>query len=484
MRRLTVFLLCSVLSCFSQTAAVQIPATPAGKLFSLWLESFNSNDPAQIGKFQAEHFDPRETKDPAARVQRTMSLRKQTGGFELQKIEVSTDNRIVGVIKEKNSSNLARFTIEAEPSDPNRIADINLELIPPPSAAPAAPPAKVPVPQLVQDVDGKLTQLTADDKFSGAALIAKDGKVLWEKAYGMADREAKIPNTVNTAFHLGSMNKMFTAVAVAQLVEKGKLKFTDTIAQVLPDYPNKEVAAKVTVAQLLTHSAGFGSYFTPEFEEKKDSIRQLKDYLPIFVNQPLKFEPGKGWSYSNSGFVVLGLIIEKVSGENYYDYMQKHVYDVAGMKNTGSPSKDQKLPNLAIGYTRHAGDDDNGPLQSNISTLPWRGSPAGGGVSTVEDLLRFDQALRQHKLLSAEMTATVLTGKVQPAEAPQRHMYAYGFSDAYVNGEHMVGHNGGAPGMNAQLDMHMDNGYTVVVLANRDPRAAEEWSNYISSRLQ
>jgi len=331
---------------------------------------------------------------------------------------------------------------------------------------------------LSQELEGKLAEQAANDKFSGAMLIAKDGKVLWQKAYGYADRETKTLNTVETRFRLGSMNKMFTSVAIAQLVEQGKLKFTDTIAQVLPDYPNQQVASKVTVEQLLTHTSGLEDFFGPEFFEKKDSLRELKDYLPLFAGKPLQFEPGKGWRYSSAGFLVLGLMVEKLSGQNYYDYVQKNIYDPAGMKNSGSAPITQKVAHLAVGYTRAGGT-----LKPNTDTLPWRGGPAGGGDATLGDLLLFDLALRTHKLLNAELTKTIITGKVHPPRFPEGVKYAYGFSEKTVNGHRIVGHNGGAPGMNAQLDMHLDSGHTVAVLANCDPRVAEEWANYISDRL-
>ena len=338
----------------------------------------------------------------------------------------------------------------------------------------------MPVKQLAAEVDSKLTQLTAEDKFSGAVLIAKDGKVLWQKAYGNADREAKVANTLETRFRLGSMNKMFTSVAIAQLVQQGKLKYTDTLAQVMPDYPNQEVAKKITIDNLLTHTSGLGDFFGAEFDQKRESLHDLKDYLPLFSAKPLQFEPGKGWAYSNAGFLVLGLIVEKVSGQNYYDYVKQHIYDVAGMKSSGSFPITQKVPNLAIGYTHEEGD---GPFKPNTNTLPWRGSSAGGGDSTVGDLLRFDQALRNNKLVNAELTRTIITGKVSPPRFPANAKYGYGFGDKNSGGDRIVGHNGGAPGMNAQLDIHWNTGYTVVVLANLDPPAATEWAKYISDRL-
>lgn len=335
-----------------------------------------------------------------------------------------------------------------------------------------------PLRQLSQELDAKLGQMAAEDKFSGAVLIGKDGKVLWQKAYGYADREARIPNTVGTRFNLGSMNKMFTSVAIAQLVQQGKLRFTDTIAQVLPDYPNRETASKVTVDQLLTHTSGLGDFFGPEFFQKKESLHELKDYLPLFAGKPLQFEPGTSWSYSNAGFLVLGLMVEKLSGQSYYDYVQEHIFGPAGMKKSGSPTATETASDLAVGYM-----NANGQLKRNTDSLPWRGSSAGGGYSTVGDLFRFDQALREHKLLNAELTDTITSGKVHPPRFPEGAKYAYGFGDRMINGHRIVGHNGGGPGINAQLDMHWDRGYTVVVLANRDPRVAEEWANYISNGL-
>jgi CubicO group peptidase (beta-lactamase class C family) len=461
-------------------SAVEIPTTAAGKLLSQWLEAFNSGSKDKIQEFQSKHLEP--AQDPAGRLNRALEFSKQTGGFELVKIETSSEKEIIATAKEKNSAHRARLSLHVSEDNSEWVGEFSIRPIQAAETEPP-PPAKKPVNQLVQDVDGKLAKLAADDKFSGAALVAKDGQVLWEKAYGLADRTAKIPNTVNTRFRLGSMNKMFTSVAIAQLVQQGKLKYGDTIIQVLPDYPNKEVASKVTVEQLLTHTSGLGDFFGPQFDQKKDSLHELKDYLPLFAGKPLEFEPGKDWQYSNAGFLVLGLIIERLSSQSYYDYVQKYIYDVAGMKDSGSPPESQRVPNVAEGYTRGEGDDEGGPLKPNTDTLPWRGSSAGGGSSTVGDLLKFDQALRNYKLVSPEMTHLITTGKVHPPRFPDGVKYAYGFGERVIDGNRVVGHAGGAPGMNGELDMHVDTGYTVVVLANRDPQVAEEWSRYISSRL-
>jgi CubicO group peptidase (beta-lactamase class C family) len=320
----------------------------------------------------------------------------------------------------------------------------------------------------LKELESLLDKATAADAFSGAVLVARNGVPVFKKAYGMANREQRVANRTDTKFNLGSMNKMFTSVAIAQLAERGKLSFDDTIARHLPGYPNKEVAAKVTIHHLLTHTSGLGNYMSAEWLEKRAEIKTPADLLPYFAQAPLKFAPGASWQYSNAGFVVLGLIVEKLSGQSYYDYVRSHVFKPAGMSDTDSYESAREVANMAVGYT-HMGEDGRGrpsnPLRPNTSWLPFRGSPAGGGYSTLDDMLRFDRALRTHKLLSAKFTELITTGKV---DAPF-DKYAYGFGDHRVNGKRYVGHNGGAPGIAAQFQSYTDTGYTLVVLANYDP---------------
>jgi D-alanyl-D-alanine carboxypeptidase len=322
----------------------------------------------------------------------------------------------------------------------------------------------------LKELEALLDKAAAADTFSGAVLVARNGAPVFKKAYGMANQEKRAANRVDTKFNLGSMNKMFTSVAIAQLAEARKLSFDDTIAKHLPDYPNKEVAEKVTIHQLLTHTSGLGNYMNAAWIEKRAEIKTVTDLLPYFAEQPLKFAPGTGWQYSNAGFVVLGLIVEKLSGQSYYDYVRSHIFKPAGMLDTDSYESTRETANMAVGYTRMGADGrgrpDN-PRLPNTARLPFKGSPAGGGYSTLEDLLKFDRALRSHKLVSAKFTNLITTGKV---DAPFGK-YAYGFGDSRVNGKRYVGHNGGAPGTAAQFQSYTDTGYTLIVLANYDPPA-------------
>jgi CubicO group peptidase (beta-lactamase class C family) len=323
---------------------------------------------------------------------------------------------------------------------------------------------------LARELNTYLEQATASDAFSGTVLIAKDGQPIFKKAYGLADKDNNRANNVDTKFDLGSMNKMFTAVAIAQLVEQGKLSFTDTVGKLLPDYPNKAVAEKVTVHHLLTHTSGMGSYFNGKFQANLKNLKTVSDYLPLYVDDPLAFEPGTKWQYSNSGFALLGLIVEKVSGQSYYDYVKEHIFKPAGMVNTDSYERDKDTPNLAVGYTRMGDNgrpDPAAPRHANTSMRPLKGSPAGGGYSTVDDLLKFSLALQSHKLLSPKYTEIVTTGKVEMG-GPGRK-YGYGFGEEVSNGRRIVGHNGGGPGIGANFDIFTELGYTTVILGNYDP---------------
>lgn len=211
----------------------------------------------------------------------------------------------------------------------------------------------------------------------------------------MADSSKQIPNTVDTQFCLGSMNKMFTSVAILQLVEKGKLSLDKPMATYWPDYPNKDLAAKVTVRELLSHTGGTGDIFTPEYEAHREEIRTLADYVELFGNRPVRFEPGTRMEYSNYGFILLGRIIELVSGEPYQDYVRKHIYLPAGKLRTDSRPEIDHVQGRATGYTH----GPNG-LMPNTATMPWSGTSAGGGYSTVGDLMLFAEALQSGKLLS------------------------------------------------------------------------------------
>lgn len=301
-----------------------------------------------------------------------------------------------------------------------------------------------------------MDSLAKTGAFSGVVLVAHNGVPEFERAYGMADREANRPNNLETSFNLGSINKFFTQIAIRQLAAAGKLDLDSSLARAWPDYPNQDVAKRVTVRQILEMRSGIqGNIFAAPAGAGKTrhDVVTLNDYFDLFKDQGLQFEPGSRQQYSNAGYIVLGLLIEKLSGENYFEYINKHIYEPAGMTQTGSWRIERWPSNTAIGYTRGGMDAPaDAPIRRNTDFLPGKGSSAGGGYSTAHDLLRFLNALRAHKVPAAP-------------EAGQ------------------VGVAGGAPGLNAAMEGDLPGGYDVIVLANLDPPAAERVARLIRGGL-
>lgn len=291
----------------------------------------------------------------------------------------------------------------------------------------------------------------AEDRFSGVVMLAKDGQPVMTRAWGYADPTKTTPNRTDTKFNLGSINKFFTKVAIGQLAAAGKLSLSDTIRKHLPDYPSP-AADKITIEQLVEHRSGLGDIFGEKFMASHAKLRTLADYEQLFAKEPLQFEPGAQQKYSNAGYVVLGLIIEKVSGESYYDYVRDHITKPLGMNDTASYAVDENVPNRAIGLTKRGPDGPLPERHANTNTLPSRGSSAGGGYSTAADLLRFANALIAGKLLPERWTNWVFGD----FDAKQRNL----------------GIAGGAPGMNALLEIEPP--YTLIVLSNFDPPSAEQ----------
>jgi len=443
------------------------PDTPAARQFKGWLDAFNGGDRATLLQFLERNFPGN-----GSRIDAELEFRNRTGGFDFKKVETSTPSRLTGLIKERNSDQFARFEIVVEPALPYRITNLTLTAIPRPVGFPIS---RLSEPDAIAALRAELQKQSAE--FAGAVLVAKNGKPIFSQAYGLADREKQIPNRLETRFHIGSMNAMFTAVCVLQLAQAEKLKLTDPIGKYLTDYPNKILAYKVTIHQLLTHTAGAGDLFGPDFDAHRLELRTLQDYVNLYGRRSLEFEPGSRWEYSNYGYLLLGVVIEKVTGDSYYDYVREYVYEPAGMTSTGSEPEDQAVPNRAVGYTKIPG---SAGWQPNTNTLAYRGTSAGGGYSTVGDLWRFADALESHKLLNPEYTELLTTGKVS---TPGGGKYAFGFVDQTAGGIRFFGQGGGAPGTSGDLRIYPQSGYVIAVLANVDPPAAQKISDFIANRL-
>jgi D-alanyl-D-alanine carboxypeptidase len=318
---------------------------------------------------------------------------------------------------------------------------------------------------------------TDADAFSGAVLVTDRHQPLFTFVSGWADRENRYPSRLDTRFNIASIGKSFTAAAIVQLAEQGKLSFSDTIGRHLPNYP-RPAADTITIHHLLTHRSGLPpSFINDRFWALRDSLRRNRDYLQLFVDQPLAFEPGTMNLYSNPGYVVLGAIIESVAGEEYEEYMRRHIYLPAGMNQTDSPTQDPQK--LSVGYSSFNGP----PPTPRQRTEPVHGAQAsGGGYSTVRDLVQFALALQQGRLMSPASVEILMTGK-EPMAPSGPKIVAYGFIDRRADGIRIVENSGGAPGINAALSVQPETGYIAAVLANYDPPAATDVARTIDSLL-
>jgi len=450
-------------------AQVQLADTPAAHQLSGWLAAFNSGDKATFLAFLQKNYP-----DRAKDIDGAMDFRQRTGGFDLKQAGDCSATKCSALVQERDSDQFARMVVAVDAAEPHAIKSVELNAVP--------RPAEFAIPRMTEAEALKafrdsLDRAAAADGFSGAALVAKNGKPIFTAVYGMADRDKKIPNKLDTKFRIGSMNKMFTATAVLQLVQAGKINLNDPLGKYLSDYPNKDVASKVTIHHLLTHTGGTGDFFGPEFDKHRLELRTLQDYVKLYGDRALAFEPGSRWEYSNYGFLLLGLVVEKASGQDYYDYVREHIFSPAGMHSTDSLPEDQTVPDRSVGYTRM----DSPVWRPNVDTLPYRGTSAGGGYSTVEDLLAFANGLESHKLLDAKHVDLLTTGKVP---TPRGSKYAYGFTDEVsADGVRCFGHGGGAPGMNGELTICPQSGYVIAVLANLDPQAASHAADFIVARL-
>jgi D-alanyl-D-alanine carboxypeptidase len=454
---LAFFLLAAVL------AATATPAseTPALQVFKQWLDAFNSGDAARISAFWQKYGRNRADD----RVAGDLRLRTMTGGMIIYRVVEDTDTHLVALMKE-NRGAYSESTIDLASVHPPVVAGMMGHPVPPPESAenPAASDD-----QLAAQVQEHALAMNRPDAFSGVILVAHNGKIVLEQAWGMADETTNVRNAVDTQFCIGSMNKMFTAVAILQLVREGKLELDRPIATYWPDYPNRDLASRVTIRELLNHTGGSGDIFTPEYEAHRQETRTLADYVKLFGSRPVAFEPGSRMEYSNYGFILLGRIIELVSGEPYQKYVRERIYLPAGMLHTDSRPEADHVKGRAIGYTQGPNE-----LVPNTDRMPWSGTSAGGGYSTVRDLFLFAEALQSGKLLSPELLREATQG------SPMRPDYGMGF---YVLPNGGFGHGGGAPGINGELHILPQSGYVLVALVNRDPRMATNMVDFITSIL-
>ncbi len=402
---------------------------------------------------------------PAAeRAKALAGVRIDLGPAELVRVARRNEDELALTFRSEARGLWLTVGMKLEPQPPRGIlaASMQLDSNPPADAGAAAGP-KLSSAQAIAQAAVRVDDLAAQDAFSGMVVIARRGEVLLERAAGMADRERGVANAPATRFNIGSITKAFTQVLISQLATERKLALDDKLIRHLPDYPDRAIAEKITLQQLLAHRSGLGDIFNERFTPAAAAgLRNLADHLPLFTGKPLQFEPGTDQRYSNAGYVVLGLVVERITGKSFADVARERIFVPAGMSASGWLRRDALPGDAAIGYTREGWQKERerqGPTKSpadpkpsvlprhpNSLELPAIGSSAGGSYSTARDLLAFAGALAENRL-----------------GGPERYAQQGGLGIA-----------GGTTGANAALEADWQSGWTIIVLENLDPPAAED----------
>lgn len=428
------------------------------------IEALSAGDAAAYETVAREHYSD------ALYARRTTAERadfvaQMAADFSPMRIEAITEEGDQLVVRARGSGPMtATLTFSFDTTPQQKIARIDIAAeagdADGPGDGPRFPPPPVSTTQSAAEmsaaIDRWLAPALQHDDFAGVILIARDGKPFVTRIYGPAVRSPdgagdRAPDA-QTAYNIASIGKKFTQTAVARLIQEGRLSLTTTLGEVLPDYPNAE-ARSATIAQLVGMRGGISDFFGPGFEDQpKDRFSSNHAYYEYVSHLPQRFAPGTRNEYCNGCYVVLGEIVERLSGMRFEDYVQRHVLAPAGMTRSGYFNSASLPANTARGYTRS--DGPGSPYVDAFGQHGRTGSGAGGVYSTALDLLAFDNALREGKLLNAEMAAWVMGG------APQEGRSHAALAVA-----------GGAPGTNSVLES--DGRWTVIITANVDPQVPE-----------
>lgn len=323
-----------------------------------------------------------------------------------------------------------------------------------------------------QQVDAYLAEHSKPDAPGLSLLIAKDGKAIYKKAVGMADLELNVPLTTDHVFEIGSITKQFTAVSILMLEEQGKLKIEDEITKYIPDYPTQ--GKTITIQHLLNHTSGIKSYTSMlNFMANARKDMTPTELIEVFKNEPMDFDPGEKFLYNNSGYILLGYIIEVVSGQSYADFIQEHIFDKVGMTSSYYGSMKKIIPNRARGY-----QDQDGFVNADYLslTLPYA---AGSIMSTVDDLLKWQNAISANTLIKRSSLEKAINGST--LNDGEKINYGYGWTKGNVNGSPTIEHSGGIFGYVTNGIFLPEENMYVIALSNCDCSNVGEASTQIAA---
>jgi D-alanyl-D-alanine carboxypeptidase len=467
---------------FGQAQNAELPDTALGKIMRQWFQIIEAGKEDEIKRFVETHFSANALRNQPNAARLFRKVQEQSGGLEILRFTPPVGESPMTILaKSRRGEHFVRITAALDRIESEKLAGFGIDKTGNPTK-----PKLSEINQSLSDAEiisaiKKEVERRADaGDFSGVVLLAKDDRILLEAEHGFADVENKIPNTTRTKFHLASVGKMFTAVAIAQLVKAGKLSYKDTVAKLLPDFPNQEMARKITVHQLLTHTAGMGTFFwSPGYDENR-TFRNATEEIPVYKDEKLHFEPGLRWRYSNAGFSLLGAIIERVSGKTYLEYLRENIFKPLRMRDTDTNEPGEIAANAAVLFTQSP-DDPLGiePFVPNQKIRSSHATGFGDGSATALDLFKFARAYRKGKLLGAAVIEEIATGKVSNDDKGTSR-YGYGITEKTINGSIVRGHTGGG---RTDVQMLWASGYTVIVQTNKVPPPATALSNEIIAFL-
>lgn len=435
--RALIFLVLSLLALLAAGPADAKPEN-VNDLFQEWLEAFNSGDKIAIQSFYRKRLG-----DPAAVV--ALDEAEDTCGFDVVRIETRATSSMTVLLAEKCFPALQRLKIETSPSGEVKLKTFRLTSL------------ALPEPGATTAVTKMADRLAGHDRFAGSLLILHGSERLAARSWGRVDGITQVPISLDTPMFLASAGKMFTAVAVLQLVDAGRIDLDAPLGRYLSNYPNAETA-NVTIRQLLQHRGGTRDIGILGRNEhaNRTRVQTIDDIVALNGHRSPAFPPGSKADYSNYGYVLLGAIVQRVSGKTYYDYITENIFKPSGMNDAGYPTPNH-LQGVPTGYTTFFGEVAR--AVSNRQNLPWRGTPAGGGVASANDMLKFVAALKSGKLLPAPMFKMATTAGNTP-------WYGMGF---VVNSSLASwGHGGNSYGMDVAIHFYPTTDTTFVCLASRD----------------
>jgi CubicO group peptidase (beta-lactamase class C family) len=452
----------------------------ANKIISDFLIACNSGERESMEDFVLEHYDRNALKRIPlfAVVSLNMSFYYETGGLGYEMVEMlpTTSNLVSAISYNKLTYTDIKLTVPLS-NDPspkiNRFIKSE-SIIEEDQIKPLSDD------EIVQRIEKCISKLQEDEEFSGAILVTKDGLSILNETIGDANKSFEIPNNINTKFNIASVGKVFTSLAIVQLADQGKLSYDDAISKYVPaDWLDPAVCEKIQIKHLLTHTSGLGDYFKDAYMQcEVQFFRDIVDYKSLIADDTLKFEPGTNFSYSNTGFILLGVIIESITNESYFSYLRKNIFEPAGMENTDGFDKDYPVNNRATGYTK-VYENDEVKWNNHQFTRILRGSPSGGIYSTTQDILKFANAINSNKLISPDSYEILMEGR--PELNASFHSYGFFVSQGVVG--RVASHKGDGRGMNCQFRLYLDSGYTVIVLSNYSAPSANIITNVIDQLI-